>query len=119
MTRPVVAFLAVVALTGALAGCGTSKSTKDATITACMADPGGKEPTASGTVLNSSSETSTFILRIGWYDTSDNRVSEGVTNVGDVEPNQTGEWSTTGVTSANGPLMCKVTSLNRTSVLSE
>jgi hypothetical protein len=117
MIGRLVAFLAVVALAGALAGCGTSKSTSDAAITTCLADPGGKEPTATGTVRNTSSETSTFAVKIGFYDTSDNRVSDAAVTVSDVEPNTTAEWSTTGLTSANGPLTCKVNSLNRTSVL--
>ncbi len=117
MTRRVFALLAVVAMAAVLAGCGTSKSTADATVTACVADPGGAQPTATGTVLNSSSEKSTFVLRIGFYDSSDNRVSDAVVNVGGVEPNQTGQWQTTGLASAKGPLTCKVTSLNRTSVL--
>ena len=117
VARRMFALLAVVALAGVLTGCGTSKSTEDAKVTACVADPGGEKPTAAGTVLNSSSETSTFVLRIAFYDSSDNRVSDAVVNVGDVEPAAVGEWQTTGVASAKGPLTCKVTSLNRTSVL--
>lgn len=117
MARRIFTLFAVVAVAGVLAGCGTSKNTEDAKVTACVADPGGEKPTASGTVLNSSSETSTFVLRIGFYDTSDNRVSDAVVNVGDVEPGQEGQWQTTGVASAKGPLTCEVMSLNRTSVL--
>ncbi|MEA2704546.1 MAG: hypothetical protein QOJ69_63 [Actinomycetota bacterium] len=117
MSRRILTLLAVVAVAGAIAGCGTSKSTDDAKVTTCVADPGGGQPTATGTVLNSSSETSTFVLKIGFYDTSDNRVSDAVVNVGDVEANQTGQWQTTGLTSAKGPLTCKVTSLNRTSLV--
>jgi hypothetical protein len=117
VARRLLAVLALAAVAAALSGCGTSKSTNDATVTACTADPGGGQPTAQGTVRNSSSETSTFVLRIGFYDSSDNRVSDAVVNVGDVEPNQTGQWQTTGVASAKGPLTCKVTSLNRTSLV--
>ena len=117
MARRVAGVLVVVAVAGLLAGCGTSKSTEDAKVTACVADPGGGQPTAAGTVLNSSSETSTFVLRIGFYDPSGNRISESAVNIGDVEPGQVGEWQTTGVASAKGPLECEVMSLNRTSTL--
>jgi hypothetical protein len=91
VTRLVLAVCSALAAATLLAGCGTNKSTSDATVTACNADPGGGQPTAEGTVLNSSSETSTFVLRIGFYDGSNNRVSDAVVNVGDVEPDQSGK----------------------------
>jgi hypothetical protein len=117
VARRVPGFLAVVAVAALVAGgCGTSKSTGDAAVTACTADSGGGQPTAQGTVRNTSSKTSTFVLRIGFYDSSDNRVSDAVVNVGDVEPAATGQWQTTGAASAKGPLTCKVLSLNRTSI---
>jgi len=97
-----------------LAGCGTSKSTSDATVSACNADPGGGKPTAKGEVRNTSSESSTFFLRIGFYDPSGNRVAEGVDTVGSVDPGGTGPWNTTGAVDAKGPLTCKVITLRRT-----
>ncbi len=98
-----------------LVGCGTSKSTQDATISECTADPGGGKPTAKGLVTNTSSESSTFFLRIGFYDSSGNRVSEGVDTVGSVNSNGgTGPWNTTGAADAKGPLTCKVITLRRT-----
>jgi len=117
VAKRVLPLLAVVVVL--ITGCGTSKSTKDATVTACTADTGGGKPTASGTVANKSSKTSTFVLRIGFYDGSNNRVSDGVVNVGNVQAGQTGKWVTTGVTSAKGPLTCKITSLNRTAIVSK
>ena len=108
------ATVASLALVAGLAGCGTSKSTSDATVSACNADPGGGKPTANGEVRNTSSKSSTFFLRIGFYDTSGNRVAEGVDTVGSVDPGGTGPWNTTGAVDAKGPLTCKVVTLRRT-----
>lgn len=107
--------LGAVALTAVLsAGCGTSKATSDATVAACDAEPGGGQPKASGQVVNTSSKSSSFFLRIGFYDSSGNKVSEGVDQVGSIEPGKGGPWQTTGVQSAKGPLTCKVVTLRRT-----
>ncbi len=98
-----------------IVGCGTSKSTQDATVSECNADSGGGKPTAKGLVTNTSSESSTFFVRIGFYDSSGNRVSEGVDTVGSVNASGgTGPWNTTGVSDAKGPLTCKVVTLRRT-----
>ncbi len=114
--RGVAGAVAVVMAAGLIAGCGTSTSTADATVLTCAVGPGGGQPTAQGTVVNTSSETSTFVVRVSFYDSRGDRVSEGVTNVGDVEPATTGNWTITGVTSTNEAPTCKVTSLRRTSV---
>ena len=107
--------LAAVAIAGGiLAGCGTSKSTADATVTACNADPNGGKPTAEGQVRNTSSKSSTFFIRLGFYDPSGNRVSEGLDSVGSVNPGQSGPFSITGAADAQGLLMCKVLTLRRT-----
>jgi len=76
MARSFRLFSTVVVAGVIVVGCGTSKSTQDASITECNADPGGGKPTAKGQVVNTSSESSTFNLRIGFYDSSGNRVSE-------------------------------------------
>ncbi|PZR83167.1 MAG: hypothetical protein DLM65_02530 [Candidatus Aeolococcus gillhamiae] len=97
-----------------LVACGTSKSTTDATVAECNADPGGGKPTAKGQVVNTSSKSSSFFLRIGFYDSSANKVSEGVDQVGSVDPGKGSPWQTTGATGAKGPLTCKVITLRRT-----
>ncbi len=107
--------LATVVIAGAVfVGCGTTKSTRDASVTACNADPGGGKPTAEGQVTNTSTKSSTFVLQIGFYDSSGNRVSEGVDTVGSVNAGGAGPWHTTGAADAKGPLTCKVMSLRRT-----
>ncbi|MGI9021901.1 MAG: FxLYD domain-containing protein [Acidimicrobiales bacterium] len=117
MSRSLRLLSAAAVAAGLLVGCGTSKSTQDASIAACNADPGGGKPTAQGQVVNTSSETSSFFIRIGFYDVSDNRISEGATTLGSVDPGALGSWTITGAADANGPLTCKVMTLRRTSVI--
>ena len=78
MSRAIRFLLAGAVAAALLVGCGTSKSTQDASVSACNADPGGSKPTAQGQVINTSSETSSFFVRLGFYDLSNNRVSEEV-----------------------------------------
>ena len=107
--------LSVIAVTAILAiGCGTSKNTQDASIRACTADPAGGKPTAEGQVVNTSSKSSTFFVRIGFYDPAGNRISEGATTVGSVDPGGIGSWTVAGAADANGPLRCEVMTLRRT-----
>jgi len=95
-------------------GCGTSKNTQDASIQGCNADPGGGKPTANGIVVNTSSKSSSFFIRLGFYDQAGNRISEGADTVGSIDPGGTGPWSITGAADANGPLTCEVMTLRRT-----
>ena len=84
----------------------------DATVTACTPTEGAP-PRAEGQIRNSSSETSNFTIRITFYDSSGNKVAEGVDVVTSVEPNQSSPWQSTGSASAKGPIECKVTSARR------
>ena len=101
------ALLTIVAL-----GCG-GKSTSDATVTACNADPDGAPPHAEGQVTNSSSKDSVFVVRVGFYDSSGNRVSEGVDTIGDVEAGSSSPFQINGAARAKGPLTCKVLNVRR------
>lgn len=114
MARRALGLVAVALMTAALTGCGTSKSTQDASVAACNADPGGGRPTAEGQVVNTSSKSSSFFLRVAFYDGSGNKVSEGVDQVGSIDPGKGGPWHVTGATDAKGPLTCKVVTLRRT-----
>lgn len=95
-----------------LPGC-SKKSTSEATITACKADSGGGKPTAEGQVTNSSSKGSAFLIRIGFYDSSGNRVSEGADTVSGVGAGSSAPWHVTGAADANGKLTCKVLEVRR------
>lgn len=87
---------------------------KDVAVSACNADPGGGKPTASGTVANSSSKTSNYVIRLRFNDSQGNSVSEGAAPVKDVESGQTARWQLTGARSTDGPVTCELRSVSRT-----
>jgi len=99
-------------LTTVLPGCG-GKSTSDATITACQADPDGGPPRAEGQITNNSSKDSIFFVRVGFYDSAGNRVSEGSDSISDVEPGASSPFQINGAARAKGPLECKVLNVRR------
>ncbi len=86
----------------------------DVTVRACDADPEGGKPTASGLIVNDSSKTSNYVIRLRFNDSSGNAVSEGVAAVDDVDPDATAEWELTGARSAEGRVTCEVTDVSRT-----
>jgi hypothetical protein len=94
----------------------SSKPTSDATVSSCQADPAGGKPKAEGQVTNNSSKDSAFVIRIGFYDSSGNRVSDGADSLSGVGANASSSWHVTGATSAKGPLTCKVLDVRRTAV---
>ena len=113
MSRRLLGIAMVAALTAVLFGCG-SKSTSAATVTACVAHPDGDAPPhAEGQVTNSSSKESVFLVRVGFYDTNGNRVSEGADTIKDVGPGTSAPFNVNGVTRAKGPLDCKVLTVRR------
>ncbi len=99
-------------LTTVLLGCG-GKSTSDATVTSCQADPDGAPPHAEGQITNNSSKESVFFVRVGFYDSAGNRVSEGSDSIGDVEPGTSSPFQINGAARAKGPLTCKVLNVRR------
>jgi hypothetical protein len=93
----------------------TSDDAKDdVAVKACAADPGGGDPKASGQIVNSSSKTSNYVIRLKFNDAQGNGVSEGVANVNDVQAGATARWQLTGTRSARGPVTCVVTDVSRT-----
>ena len=93
----------------------TSDDAKDdVAVQRCEPDPGGGDPTASGQIVNDSSKTSNYVIRLRFDDAQGNGVSEGVTAVDDVEAGATAQWELTGTRSAEGPLTCEVTDVSRT-----
>jgi hypothetical protein len=93
----------------------TSDDAKDdVTVRACNADPGGGDPKASGRIVNDSSKTSNYVIRLRFDDAQGNGVSEGAANVNDVEAGATARWELTGTRSAGGPVTCVVTDVSRT-----
>jgi hypothetical protein len=99
-------------LTTALLGCG-GKSTSEASVISCVADPDGGPPRAEGQIRNNSSKDSIFFVRVGFYDSAGNRVSEGSDSIGDVEPGTSSPFQINGAARAKGPLTCKVLNVRR------
>jgi hypothetical protein len=93
----------------------TSDDAKDdVTVATCDADPDGGDPTASGQIVNDSSKTSNYVIRLRFNDAEGNGVSEGVVAVDDVEAGDTARWELTGTRSAEGPVTCELTDVSRT-----
>jgi hypothetical protein len=88
----------------------------DVTQTACNADPGGGEPTASGEIVNHSSKTSNYAIQVEFNDPQGNQVSEGATAVNDVEAAERATWELTGARDAKGPVVCEITNVSRTHI---
>jgi ABC-type glycerol-3-phosphate transport system substrate-binding protein len=112
---PMAALLLASLLAAVLAGCTSSATaSKDVTITACAADPSGGRPTANGMIDNHSSKASTYVIKVNFYDSAGNNVSQGADTVGKVEAGATGTFHLQGLASAKGPLTCKVAGVSRT-----
>jgi len=86
----------------------------DVTVQTCNADPAGDKPTASGQILNHSTKTSNYIIRLKFTDAQGNQVAEGVNGVKSVAPGATATWTLEGDRDAKGPVQCKVTGVSRT-----
>ena len=86
----------------------------DVAIQACQPDPAGGKPSASGTIVNGSSKTSNYVIRLKFKDTQGNQVSNGLTAVKSVQPGANATWRLLGSRKANGPVQCEVTGVSRT-----
>ena len=106
--------VAVVILAVVLVTRTSDDAKDDVTVAACSADPGGGKPTASGQIVNDSSKTSNYVIRLRFNDNDGNAVSEGAAPVSDVEAGGTARWELTGARSADGPVTCEVTDVSRT-----
>lgn len=106
--------IAVVAVILAHRNSSSDTAKKDVTITACNADPGGGKPKAEGQVVNQSSKTSNYVIRVKFTDAQGNRVAEGVDGVKGVKALETSKFTLTGDSGAKGPLKCEVSGVTRT-----
>lgn len=111
----VLAVIAAVVLVLVIRGTSSKSAEKDVTVARCGASGGGK-PKASGKVLNHSSKTSTYVIRLKFTDTQGNTLSEGVAPVGSVGANKTATWELTGDRSAKGSVRCEISGVSRTHV---
>jgi len=113
MRGRVVAVAAMAAVLGAVACSNDPDFVKDAAITTCTPGPNDGQPVAEGQITNSSSKSSNFTIRVGFYDAADNRVSEGVDAVTDVDASSSSPFRVTGVESMKGPVDCRVLGVTR------
>ncbi len=110
----VLAVIIAVVLVFAFKGTSSDNAKKDVKVTACKADSGGGKPTASGTILNHSSKSSNYVIRLTFTDPQGNTVSEGVAAVKDVGADETAKWDLTGARDTDGSVRCEITDVSRT-----
>ena len=97
-----------------LVGCSAGSDHKaDATITACTPAPDGGKPVADGQVTNPTTKVSNYSIQVSFYDSSGNKVTQGIDAVTDVEPGSSSPWHVTGLQSANGPIDCRLGTVTR------
>jgi hypothetical protein len=114
MAAVVIAAVVVVAIV-VLSDDDSSSAKNDVAVRSCTVAPGGGRPTAAGEIVNHSSKTSNYVVRIRFLDAQGNRVSEGATAVNDVGRAETAQWQLTGVrNTANGPVRCEISGVTRT-----
>jgi hypothetical protein len=99
----------------ALSGCAASGSTaaKDVTITACTPGPTGGHPTATGRIMNHSSQASLYTIHVKFTDSAGNGVGDGLAAVAKVDAGSTANWHADGSFNAKGPLKCALSSVTR------
>jgi hypothetical protein len=90
----------------------SSATRKDVTLGSCRT--GDDRPTASGTLLNHSSKTSNYVIRVKFSDPQGNTVAEGAAPVTGVGPRDAARWTLTGDRHADGPVTCDIASVSRT-----
>ncbi len=104
----------LLAATLGLAGCSGGNDHKaDAAITACTPGADGGKPVADGQVTNPTTKTSNYSIRVMFYDSSGNKITEGIDAVTDVEPGTSSPWHVTGLQSLNGPVDCRLGRVTR------
>ncbi len=113
MRRRVVVVAAMAVALGAGSCSSDPDFIKDAAVTACTPGPDEGRPVAEGQVTNTSSKSSNFTIRVGFYDASDNKVTEGGDVVTDVEPASSSPWMATGAGTMKGPVACRILGVTR------
>ena len=117
MRRPPLLLVAAsVVAVAVVSGCSASGSAaaKDVRITGCTAGPsGGGHPTATGRILNHSSQASLYMIHVQFIDSAGNDAGDGVAAVAKVGPNTMAAWGADGTVDAKGPVKCKVSDVTR------
>jgi len=111
--RRLTILLTLAAMLGGAACSAGADHKADATITACTPAPGGGKPVADGQVTNPTTKTSNYSVRIGFYDSSGNKVSDGLDAVSGVEAGTSSPFHVTGLQSVTGAVTCRVAGVTR------
>jgi hypothetical protein len=111
----VLAVIAVVVVTVVVKATSSDSAKNDVSIRSCAATSG-SQPKASGEILNHSSKTSNYVIRLKFTDTQGNTVSEGIAPIQSVDAHQTATWQITGDRDAKGSVRCELTGVSRTHV---
>ena len=109
----VLAVIVALVLVLLIKGTSSKSAEKDVTVTACRSNGDGK-PTASGTIVNHSSKTSNYVIRLAFTDAQGNTVSEGVAPVKSVGVDKTAKWDLTGDRDVKGSVQCDLAGVSRT-----
>lgn len=97
-------------------GRNTDDAKKDVTLKTCKADPQGGKPKASGVILNKSSKTSNYVVKVKFKDDQGNKLGEGAAPVKSVDSKKSAKWELTGDRDAKGPLKCEISGVSRNHV---
>ncbi len=112
MRRSMILLMSSVVL--ATAGCSAGADySADATVTACTPAPGGGKPVADGQVTNSSAKPSNYTVRVSFFDSSNNKVTDGFDAITNVEAGSSSPWRVTGLQSVNGAVDCRIAKVTR------
>lgn len=109
------AVIVAVVLVLMIKGTSSKSAAKDVTVTTCLSADSGR-PKASGKILNHSSKTSNYVVRLKFTDTQGNTVSEGLAPVQSVDADKTATWELTGDRGVKGSVQCEITGVSRTHV---
>jgi hypothetical protein len=89
---------------------GANPSQYQVTVTRCSLDTTLNFPTASGTLVNTSSSRKSFTVSIRFLNAAGTQISDGTDFINDVAPGLKANWTATG-TSGGRPAKCEVSSL--------
>ena len=106
----------MLAVLGACSSTSKAAAKKDVTITACTPSKTGGHPSAGGSILNHSSQTSLYTIHVKFADSAGNGVGDGVAVVARVDSGTTATWHASGTLDAKGKVTCSLSSVTRNRV---
>uniref|UniRef100_A0AAU2UWC3 Secreted protein n=1 Tax=Streptomyces sp. NBC_00003 TaxID=2903608 RepID=A0AAU2UWC3_9ACTN len=96
---------------------GAHPPAADVSITSCDVDSATSFPSAKLEIVNHSSKPSEYFIDVEFVDVSGTRVAEGAAILNHVAPGEKAEDTAGGLAPVSGKITCKVTSVDRISVV--